>query len=179
MSPSMLNNPSLNEINRLRDEIVSQNAKQMQWEDRIMQASKACQAWKSEADESNRKVKNHVIISNSRIPSTLCFVRLAVCVKYWQFGGEHGCTHVQRNTQNWLKTIEIELKPLIPTPQHLNALHITQPHFSIRHFFSTSVPTVTFWSYNVGNSGFNSFLNVFDHIGTITHAWAVLTSSSF
>lgn len=57
MSPSMLNNPSLNEINRLRDEIVSQNAKQMQWEDRIMQASKACQAWKSEADESNRKVK--------------------------------------------------------------------------------------------------------------------------
>lgn len=59
MSPSMLNNPSLNEINRLRDEIVSQNAKQMQWEDRIMQASKACQAWKSEADESNRKVNIH------------------------------------------------------------------------------------------------------------------------
>lgn len=56
MSPSMLNNPSLNEISRLRDELVSQNAKQMQYEDRILQASKACEAWKSEADESNRKV---------------------------------------------------------------------------------------------------------------------------
>lgn len=56
MSPSLLNNPSLNEINRLRDELVNQSAKQIHWEDRILQASKACEAWKSEADESNRKV---------------------------------------------------------------------------------------------------------------------------
>lgn len=56
MSPSIMNNPSLNEINRLRDELVTQNAKQIQWEERIVQASKACEAWKSESDESNRKV---------------------------------------------------------------------------------------------------------------------------
>lgn len=52
----MLNNPSLNEINRLRDEFVNQSAKQIHWDDRMMQASKACEVWKSEADESNRKV---------------------------------------------------------------------------------------------------------------------------
>lgn len=56
MSPSLLNSSGLNEINRLRDELVNQTSKQMQWEDRILQASKACEAWKSEADESNRKV---------------------------------------------------------------------------------------------------------------------------
>lgn len=53
MSPSLLNN----ELSRLRDELVNQSAKHMNWEDRIIQASKACEAWKSEADESNRKVK--------------------------------------------------------------------------------------------------------------------------
>lgn len=56
MSPSLLNNPSLNDINRLRDDFVSQNSKSLNWEDRIMQASKACEAWKSEVDVSNRKV---------------------------------------------------------------------------------------------------------------------------
>lgn len=58
MSPSLLNSSGLNEISRLRDELVNQSAKQIQWEDRILQASKACEAWKSEADESNRKVSN-------------------------------------------------------------------------------------------------------------------------
>lgn len=56
MSPSLLNNSNLNELSRLRDELVNQSAKQIHWEDRILQASKACEAWKSEADESNRKV---------------------------------------------------------------------------------------------------------------------------
>lgn len=58
MSPSLnLNNSSLSEI-RLRDEFASQTSKHLstQWEDQIIQATKACEAWKSEADESNRKV---------------------------------------------------------------------------------------------------------------------------
>lgn len=63
MSPSLLNSSGLNEINRLRDELVNQTSKQMQWEDRILQASKACEAWKSEADESNRKVCGSLLIS--------------------------------------------------------------------------------------------------------------------
>lgn len=59
MSPSLLNNSSLSDI-RLRDEFVSQTTKHipMPWEDQILQATKACEAWKSEADESNRKVMN-------------------------------------------------------------------------------------------------------------------------
>lgn len=57
MSPSLINNPSLNEINRLRDELANHSAQKIHWEDRILQATKACEAWKSEADESNRKVK--------------------------------------------------------------------------------------------------------------------------
>lgn len=40
-------------MHRMRDELASQSAN---WEDRILQASKACEAWRSEADESNRKV---------------------------------------------------------------------------------------------------------------------------
>lgn len=56
MSPSLINNPSLNEINRLRDELANQSVQKRHWEERILQATKACEAWKSEADESNRKV---------------------------------------------------------------------------------------------------------------------------
>lgn len=42
---------------RLRDELtLGQTALKMNWDDRILQASKACEAWRSEADESNRKV---------------------------------------------------------------------------------------------------------------------------
>lgn len=57
MSPSLLNNSSLSDI-RLRDEYVNQTTKHHSnaWEDQILQATKACEAWKSEADESNRKV---------------------------------------------------------------------------------------------------------------------------
>lgn len=56
MSPSLMSNPSLNEINRLRDELANQSVQKRHWEERILQATKACEAWKSEADESNRKV---------------------------------------------------------------------------------------------------------------------------
>lgn len=56
MSPSLIHNPSLNEINRLRDELANQTAQKHHLEDRVLQASKACEAWKSEADDSNRKV---------------------------------------------------------------------------------------------------------------------------
>lgn len=57
MSPSLLNNSSLSD-RRLRDEYVNQTTKHHSnaWEDQILQATKACEAWKSEADESNRKV---------------------------------------------------------------------------------------------------------------------------
>lgn len=57
MSPSLLNNSSLSDI-RMRDDFVNQTSKHLPsaWEDQILQATKACEAWKSEADESNRKV---------------------------------------------------------------------------------------------------------------------------
>lgn len=63
MSPSIIN-PSLNEIKRLRDELAKQAVQKIQWEDRILQATKACEAWKSEADESNRKVNIYICIYN-------------------------------------------------------------------------------------------------------------------
>lgn len=57
MSPSILNNSSLSDI-RLREDFANQSSKHLPtpWEDQILQATKACEAWKSEADESNRKV---------------------------------------------------------------------------------------------------------------------------
>lgn len=56
MSPSLLNSSGLNDIRCLREDIVNQSNKQINWEDRMIQASKVCEAWKSEADESHRKV---------------------------------------------------------------------------------------------------------------------------
>lgn len=59
MSPSILNNSSLSDIHRLREDFVNQTTKHLStpmWEDQILQATKACEVWKSEADESNRKV---------------------------------------------------------------------------------------------------------------------------
>lgn len=58
MSPALLDNSSLNEINRLRGELAFQSANKTHWEDRIMMASKACEAWRTEADASNRKVRS-------------------------------------------------------------------------------------------------------------------------
>lgn len=54
MSPSIMNNPSINEMTRLREEY----AQKMRFEDRIsiIQATQACEAWKTAVDESNRKV---------------------------------------------------------------------------------------------------------------------------
>ncbi len=54
MSPSIMNTPSINEMTRLREEY----AQKMRFEDRIsiMQATQACEAWKTAVDESNRKV---------------------------------------------------------------------------------------------------------------------------
>lgn len=54
----MLNNSSLSDIHRLREDFVNQTTKHLStpWEDQILQATKACEVWKSEADESNRKV---------------------------------------------------------------------------------------------------------------------------
>lgn len=58
MSPSILNNSNLSDM-RMRDDFVSQTTKHLSnpWEDQIIQATKACEAWKTEVDESNRKVR--------------------------------------------------------------------------------------------------------------------------
>lgn len=71
MSPSLLNNSSLSDIQRLRDDFVNQTTKHLSapWEDQFLQASKACEVWKSEADESNRKVRfslDHFFQQNTR-----------------------------------------------------------------------------------------------------------------
>lgn len=59
MSPSLLNNTNLSDM-RMRDEFVSQTTKHMSspWEDQILQATKTCEAWKTEMEESNRKVNS-------------------------------------------------------------------------------------------------------------------------
>lgn len=64
MSPSIMNNPSINEMTRLREEY----AHKMRFEDRIsiIQATQACEAWKTAVDESNRKVN-----FRTRFPSYL------------------------------------------------------------------------------------------------------------
>lgn len=49
-------NNSFNEIGRLRDELASKNAQINTWEDQIIRATKACEAWKSELEENTRKV---------------------------------------------------------------------------------------------------------------------------
>lgn len=69
MSPSLLNNSSLSDIQRLREDFVNQTTKHHPnaWEDQILQATKACEVWKSEADESNRKVSIglvHILAAN-------------------------------------------------------------------------------------------------------------------
>jgi hypothetical protein len=44
------------EIGRLRDELANKNAQMINWEEQVIQASKVCEAWKSEMEEGNRKV---------------------------------------------------------------------------------------------------------------------------
>lgn len=75
MSPSLLNNSSLSDIHRLREDFVNQTTKHLStpWEDQILQATKACEVWKSEADESNRKVCTIQI--NVLVPVNVLFVQ--------------------------------------------------------------------------------------------------------
>uniref|UniRef100_U5ER14 Putative ring finger protein unkempt log isoform 1 n=1 Tax=Corethrella appendiculata TaxID=1370023 RepID=U5ER14_9DIPT len=54
-SMSPLVNSSLSEIGRLRDELANKNAQMINWEEQVLQATKACEAWKLEMEESNRK----------------------------------------------------------------------------------------------------------------------------
>lgn len=60
MSPSLLNNSNIGDI-RMRDDFLNQSTKHLPttWEDQLIQATKVCEAWKSEADESNRKVNTN------------------------------------------------------------------------------------------------------------------------
>lgn len=43
------------EMGRLREELANKNAQMMNWE--VMQATNACEAWKAQMEESNRKVR--------------------------------------------------------------------------------------------------------------------------
>lgn len=61
MSPSILNSTNLSDM-RMRDEYnVGPTTKHLSnpWEDQLLQVTKACEAWKTEVDESNRKVCAH------------------------------------------------------------------------------------------------------------------------
>lgn len=49
-------NNSFSELARLREENANKSAQILSWEERMIQATKACEAWKVESDESNRKV---------------------------------------------------------------------------------------------------------------------------
>ncbi|XP_065089107.1 putative E3 ubiquitin-protein ligase UNKL isoform X3 [Ochlerotatus camptorhynchus] len=42
-------------MERLRDELANKNAQMINWEEQVMQASNACEAWKAQMEESNRK----------------------------------------------------------------------------------------------------------------------------
>nr|XP_053654970.1 RING finger protein unkempt homolog isoform X2 [Cherax quadricarinatus] len=48
---------STSEIQRLREELVTNRAKLASWEEGIAQARTACEAWRREADDANRKYK--------------------------------------------------------------------------------------------------------------------------
>lgn len=50
MSPS-----SAGEISRLRDELNTATAQKLAWEDRVLQARTACEAWQRESEEATRK----------------------------------------------------------------------------------------------------------------------------
>lgn len=54
---SASNSSSTSEIQRLREELVTNRAKLASWEEGIAQARTACEAWRKEADEANRKHK--------------------------------------------------------------------------------------------------------------------------
>lgn len=49
-------NNSYSEFNRMRDELANKNAQLLNYEEQMIQATKACEAWKLEVEESNRKV---------------------------------------------------------------------------------------------------------------------------
>ncbi|XP_021702707.1 putative E3 ubiquitin-protein ligase UNKL isoform X5 [Aedes aegypti] len=42
-------------MERLRDELANKNAQMINWEEQVMQATNACEAWKAQMEESNRK----------------------------------------------------------------------------------------------------------------------------
>lgn len=54
-------NNSYSEISRLREELANKGAQILNWEEQMIQATKACEAWKLESEESNRKVFNYLI----------------------------------------------------------------------------------------------------------------------
>ncbi|XP_058442918.1 putative E3 ubiquitin-protein ligase UNKL isoform X3 [Malaya genurostris] len=43
------------DMGRLRDELANKNAQMINWEEQVMQATNACEAWKAQMEESNRK----------------------------------------------------------------------------------------------------------------------------
>lgn len=43
------------DMGRLRDELANKNAQMINWEEHVMQATNACEAWKAQMEESNRK----------------------------------------------------------------------------------------------------------------------------
>ena len=55
MSP-LVTGGGLTEVTRLRDELQNKNAQINNIEEQILQANKACEVWKNEAEENNRKV---------------------------------------------------------------------------------------------------------------------------
>lgn len=59
MSP-LVTGGGLSEITRLRDELQSKNAQINNIEEQVMQANKAIDIWKTEADDSNRKVSSYL-----------------------------------------------------------------------------------------------------------------------
>jgi hypothetical protein len=56
----------------MRDELITNRAKLASWEEGIAQARTACEAWKREVDEANRKIKAS---EQAREEVTLPFLR--------------------------------------------------------------------------------------------------------
>lgn len=52
-------------MERLRDELANKNAQMINWEEQVMQASNACEAWKAQMEESNRKVSAHFVLTKN------------------------------------------------------------------------------------------------------------------
>ncbi|XP_058813405.1 putative E3 ubiquitin-protein ligase UNKL isoform X6 [Topomyia yanbarensis] len=99
------------DMGRLRDELANKNAQMINWEEQVMQATNACEAWKAQMEESNRKT----VIAEQQRDEALSHVKaLKEKLEHLNIGGN--CTNNYRTSDlrgmplQKLKSIQAKLR---------------------------------------------------------------------